>query len=180
MGKSAEELNTDLESSRQQLSRNIDELNDKVNPQRVIRRRKDAAVSGMGSLRDRVMGTASDTRDRASSAAGNTVAGATETASQAAQGAVGTIEHRTQGSPLAAGLVAFGAGMLVSALVPASDKEADAVQRAVDAAREHGQASDGGSQERRPRHRRQPQGVGRRPSPGGQVLGAGVGRDSQA
>ena len=139
MGKSTEELNTDLESSRQQLSRNIDELNDKVNPQRVIRRRKDAAVSRMGSVRDRVMGTASDTRGRASSAAGGTVTGATETASRVAQGAVGTVEDQTQGSPLAAGLVAFGAGMLISALVPASNKEADAAQRAMDAAREHGQ-----------------------------------------
>ena len=139
MGKSTEELNTELESSRQQLSRNIDELNDKVNPQRVIQRRKDATVNRLGSLRDRVMGTASDARHRASSAAGETVAGATETASGVTQGAVGTIQHRSQGSPLAAGLVAFGAGMLISALVPASEKEADAAQRTMDAAREHGQ-----------------------------------------
>ena len=139
MGKSTEELNTELESSRQQLSRNIDELNDKVNPQRVIQRRKDATVNRLGSLRDRVMGTASDARHRASSAAGETAAGATETASGVTQGAVGTIQHRTQGSPLAAGLVAFGAGMLISALIPASEKEADAAQRAMDVAREHGQ-----------------------------------------
>ena len=44
-----------------------------------------------------------------------------------------------QGNPLAAGLVAFGAGMLISALVPASEKEARVAQQAVDAAKEHGQ-----------------------------------------
>ena len=44
-----------------------------------------------------------------------------------------------QGAPLAAGLVAFGAGVIVAALIPASEKEAVAAGHVVDAAKEHGQ-----------------------------------------
>jgi len=40
---------------------------------------------------------------------------------------------------LAAALVAFGAGMLLSALIPASEKEARVAGQAVEAAKEHGQ-----------------------------------------
>jgi hypothetical protein len=36
------------------------------------------------------------------------------------------VKARTQGNPLAAGLIAFGAGLLVSALIPASQKEREA------------------------------------------------------
>ena len=34
---------------------------------------------------------------------------------------------KTQGNPLAAGLIAFGAGLLISSLIPSSQKEQDAV-----------------------------------------------------
>ena len=52
------------------------------------------------------------------------------------------ISHRRAlllGALLAAGLVAFGAGLLVAALVPASDAESRASQKLVDTAKEHGQ-----------------------------------------
>src|SRR3546814_18439061 len=44
-----------------------------------------------------------------------------------------------EGSPLAAGLVAFGAGMVISALIPASEKEAQLASRAVATAKEQAQ-----------------------------------------
>ena len=40
--------------------------------------------------------------------------------------ATGWIFAKTQGNPLAAGLIAFGAGLLVSSLIPASQKEREA------------------------------------------------------
>ena len=47
-----------------------------------------------------------------------------------AQGAVAdlpaTVKRKSQGNPLAAGLVAFGAGLLVSSLIPASSRERQA------------------------------------------------------
>ncbi|MCT9627592.1 hypothetical protein HWD94_21105, partial [Pseudarthrobacter equi] len=39
------------------------------------------------------------------------------------------VKAKTQGNPLAAGLIAFGAGMLISSLIPASDKERQAADQ---------------------------------------------------
>ncbi len=128
-----------IATTRANLSRDIDELADKVTPARIVERRKEAARGRLGSVRDRVMGAVphSDTsvRDRVSGSASS----ATSSVADTAHGAVGTIESRTEGNPLAAGLVAFGAGMLLSALIPASEKEAQVAQRTVEAAKEHGQ-----------------------------------------
>jgi hypothetical protein len=50
----------DIEATRASLSRDIDELTDKVNPTRVVERRKEAAKGRLGSIRDKVMGAAPD------------------------------------------------------------------------------------------------------------------------
>jgi gas vesicle protein len=138
MGQNTEELSTtpaDIEATRSNLSRDIDELTDKVNPARVVDRRKEAAKSKLGSVKDKVMGSSGSSGQ----GLGGTVSSATGSVSDTASGALGAVESRTQGNPLAAGLVAFGAGMLVSALIPPSDKEAQAARRAVEAAKEHAQ-----------------------------------------
>jgi ElaB/YqjD/DUF883 family membrane-anchored ribosome-binding protein len=134
MGTRAEELSTtpeDIAATRERLTRDVDELSDKVSPHRVIERRKAAAQGRISSLRARVMGTASSARQEVRGSAGSV--------GEAGQSAVDTVERRVEGNPLAAGLVAFGAGMVISALLPASDKEAQAAGRLVDAAKEHGQ-----------------------------------------
>lgn len=132
MGQRTEEqLTTDIEGTRRDLAADLDALNERVNPQRMVERRKQAARGSMSRMRDRVMGTSQDARHRVGSA-GDSV---TDSASSAAQ----TIESRTEGNPLAAGLIAFGAGWLVSSIIPASEREAQAAQRVVDTAKEHGQ-----------------------------------------
>lgn len=144
MGTHAEELSTtpaDIEATRADLSRNIDELSDKVSPQRVVQRQKEAAKGRLSSIRNKVMGTASDARGTVASA-GSSVTdsahGAVGSVTDTAHGAVGAIESKTEGNPLAAGLVAFGAGMVISALIPASDKESLAAQRMVEKAKDQG------------------------------------------
>ena len=47
------------------------------------------------------------------------------------------VRQQTQGNPLAAGLIAFGVGWLVSSLLPASQKEMELAQQAESAVREH-------------------------------------------
>jgi len=134
MGQAPEAVTTtpeDIEATRANLSRDIDELTDKVSPGRVMDRQKEAAKGRLSSVKDKVMGSASS----ATSSVGSGGSSVKETAS----GAAGSVSATTQGNPLAAGLVAFGAGLLVSALIPASEKEAQVAGRAVDAAKEHGQ-----------------------------------------
>jgi ElaB/YqjD/DUF883 family membrane-anchored ribosome-binding protein len=115
MAQSPEELNQDIASTRERLSRDVDELSDRVSPARIVERRKEAARSRIGSIRDAVMGTAEDVRDRATSAGGS--------AGDSAGDAVQQVRRTAEGNPLAAGLVAFGAGMLLSAMFPASEAE---------------------------------------------------------
>jgi hypothetical protein len=126
MGQSTEELSNDIEQTRQSMTTNVDALQDKVSPSAIVERRKQAARSRLASARDRVMGTAHGI-------------GAVDSVKGTAQGTVSTAQDKVQGAPLAAGLVAFGAGMIVSALIPASEKEAVAAGHVVDAAKEHGQ-----------------------------------------
>jgi gas vesicle protein len=155
----------DIEATRASLSRDIDELTDKVSPARVVDRRKEAARGALSSVRDKVMGAAPDLSgvaahvpgvggsgssgssgpgvgERASglvSDVSGSVSGLSGSVTSGASGAVDSLGARAQGNPLAAGLVAFGAGMLLSSLLPASERETRLASQAVDAAKEHGQ-----------------------------------------
>jgi hypothetical protein len=140
-----------IEDTRRELSYDVDALNEKVNPTRVVDRRVTAAKGRFSGMKDKVMGSAADTtssargtashaagsvQDAASSAAG-TVQDAASSAAQAVQQAPEAITRQAQGNPLAAGLIAFGVGWLVSSLMPASEKEQQLASQAESAVREH-------------------------------------------
>ncbi len=146
MGQGTEEPLTekerDIEATRARLARDTDELGDKLSPHRMVQRRTEAAKGRLGSMRDRVMGSASsagDTVTSAGSSVSSGAAGAASTVGDRMGDAAHMAQARTQGNPLAAGLVAFGAGMVVSALLPPTEKEKQLGEAAVDTAREHGQ-----------------------------------------
>src|SRR5215218_5037338 len=151
-----------IEDTRRELSYDVDALNEKVNPARVMDRRVTAAKGRMTNLKEKVMGTAHDTRSQAhgmaSNAAGSVqgtasnVAGSVQGAASSAAGSVqsaastavdtvqqapDTIVRQTQGNPLAAGMIAFGVGWLVSSLLPATQREQELAQQAESAVREH-------------------------------------------
>lgn len=75
------------------------------------------------------MGTADDVTNRVHSGAHARTDSAGNALSDAGA-AIGDAPHqvktKTQGNPLAAGLIAFGAGLLLSSLIPASEKEREA------------------------------------------------------
>jgi Protein of unknown function (DUF3618) len=140
-----------IEDTRRELSYDVDALNEKVNPARVVDRRVTAAKGRMTNLKEKVMGSAHDTTSRtqgvASNAAGSVqgaASSAADSVSNAASSAVGAVQQapdqvirQTQGNPLAAGLIAFGVGWLVSSLLPASEKEKQLAQQAETAVKEH-------------------------------------------
>jgi len=113
MGQSTEELTNQIEDTRQRMASDLDTLQDRVSPSAIVQRRKEAAygrvASAKNSIKDKVMGSADATQER------------------------------YEGAPVAAGLAAFGAGMVVAALLPASRLEAEAAHRVVETAKEHGQ-----------------------------------------
>jgi uncharacterized protein YjbJ (UPF0337 family) len=140
-----------IEDTRRELSYDVDALNEKVNPARVMDRRVSAAKGRFTTMKEKVMGTASDTTSNAqgmaSDAAGSVqhaASSAADSVQSAASSAVSTVQEapdmvvrQTQGNPLAAGLIAFGVGWLVSSLLPASEKEQQLAQQAENALREN-------------------------------------------
>ena len=128
-----DEIRADIERTRAELSRNVDTLGDTVNPKNIATRQVDRVKDRARNLRDSIMGSPYDPDDRGragelqsavsdkASAVGDAVANAPQLAQQ-----------KTRGNPLAAGLIAFGVGLLVSSLIPASRKEQQAVGKLQD------------------------------------------------
>ncbi|MEU9296808.1 DUF3618 domain-containing protein [Streptomyces sp. NPDC048266] len=150
MGPTPDELRTDVEYRRAHLARNVDLLTDRVTPRKVARRKVGAAHGRLSGVKERVMGTARETSAKmaettqgVADSAGQTSASISETAKEttervgdAVSQAPAQVRRQTQGSPLAAGLVAFGAGMLAAALLPTTEAE----ERAGQQLREHSDA----------------------------------------
>jgi hypothetical protein len=126
VGTSTEELKRDIETTRGDLGETLDAIGDRISPGRMVERRKNRVVSSVQSVRDRVMGTAADT----SHAVGDATGGAVETL----KGTPETVRHQTQGNPLAAGAIAFGFGVLLASVFPATQKEKQAAEQLMDKA----------------------------------------------
>jgi len=139
-----EQLRRDIERTQAGLSADVDALTEKVTPSRIMHRRANRVRRAFGSMRDTVMGSASDAGDRMSSAVSTATDTVSSTASSAASSAgelvsdaPRKVREQAQGNPLAAGLVAFGLGWLVASLPPASKPEQDLAGQARDLAQEH-------------------------------------------
>jgi ElaB/YqjD/DUF883 family membrane-anchored ribosome-binding protein len=144
-----DEIRADIERTRATLSNDVDDLAESVKPKSVARRQVDKVKDAAGSLKDRVMGSDDDdysssstVGDKASAAkdavadrayaARDTVSEKASDAADAVREAPTTLKRKTQGNPLAAGVIAFGLGMLVSSLIPSSEKERRAVSQLQD------------------------------------------------
>jgi ElaB/YqjD/DUF883 family membrane-anchored ribosome-binding protein len=154
MSDNPDAIRSDIEATRARLGTNVDAVADKVTPSNIVHRQTDkvtesvkGAVSG---VKEKIMGAADSTttrvQDKVSSgtshagdalhSTGESLHGAKDTAAAklsdagtALSQAPDQVKAKTQGNPLAAGLIAFGAGMLVSSLIPASTKEREAAQQ---------------------------------------------------
>lgn len=126
MTNTPDEIRRDIEDTRGRLSNDVNALTETVSPSNVARRQADKVAGVATSVKDRVMGTADDLRATGSDAA-STVADAPGAAADKAR-------SKTQGNPLAAGLIALGAGWLVGSMLPASEKEKQAASALKDKA----------------------------------------------
>jgi Protein of unknown function (DUF3618) len=143
-----DEIRADIERTRAALSNDVDELAETVNPKNVAQRQVDKVKEAASNVKERVMGSNDDdysgsavgTVTDSASSARDAVAGkayaARDTVSEKASEARGAVsraptavKQKAQGNPLAAGVIAFGLGMLVSSLIPATEKERQAVSQ---------------------------------------------------
>ena len=150
MSDNPDAIRSDIEATRARLGTNVDAVADKVTPSNIVHRQTDKVKDAVTGVKERIMGAADSTttrvQDRVHSGAGHTtdtlhstgdtLHGAKDNVSAKLSDAGTAISHapdqiktQTQGNPLAAGLIAFGAGMLISSLIPASQKEREAAQQ---------------------------------------------------
>jgi len=121
MSNDPEQIRREIERTRLELSDNVNALGDKVNPGSIAKRQVSRVRGAATSVKDAVLGTASDAAD-----SGQQVA---NTMGDAVSNAPSAVARKAQGSPIAAGLIAFGAGLLVSSLLPASQAEQQAAEK---------------------------------------------------
>lgn len=129
MSENPDVIRADIEATRARLGTNVDAVADKVTPSHIVQRQTDKVKENVKDavfgVKEKVMGAADHTAGNVHAATGT--AGAHLGDAGAAIGdAPAQVRTRTQGNPLAAGLIAFGAGLLVSSLIPASQKEREA------------------------------------------------------
>jgi ElaB/YqjD/DUF883 family membrane-anchored ribosome-binding protein len=125
MSNDPDQIRAEIAQTRGDLSTNINTLADEIKPSTMMHRQTDKVRGKAGRLKDRIMGTASDKVSSVQSSTQSAVSSAEEAVEQAPQ----MVREQTQGNPLAAGLVAFGLGMVVSSLMPPSEKEREAAAK---------------------------------------------------
>jgi gas vesicle protein len=163
MSTDPDQIRSEIDQTQRELSADVDALTEKISPPRIVERRVQRTREAMTNVKDKIMGSTSDAYQSAGSAssgvgesvsarassARDTAAGvassARDTASDVASSAVDTVRsapetvrRRATGNPLAAGLIAFGAGLLLSSLIPASEPEQQVATQVKDFATEQG------------------------------------------
>jgi gas vesicle protein len=118
MGQDVEELRSDIERNRADLGQTLDAIGDRISPGRMVTRQRNRMTEGWRSLRYRVMGTVDDATTSVSGTA----------SSVADKVGPDAVRRQTEGSPLGAGLIAFGIGAVAAALIPPSQKEGQLAQ----------------------------------------------------
>lgn len=115
MTDSPDEIRADIEKTRRELGGDVDALADKVSPSKIVGRQTDKVKNALGSVRERIMGAADD--------AGSSISDAGSSAAEHVVDVKDRVVAKAEGNPLAVGLIAFGAGLLLASLIPASAKE---------------------------------------------------------
>ncbi len=125
MSTRTEELRMDIAEERRELAESIEAIGDRVSPGRMVERRTNRVKDRLSTVKDTVMGAAPSMP--------HPHAPSMSTPSMPAMPAMPDVSGTTRGNPLAAGLVAFGTGLLAAAIFPATRKEAEMAQTAREA-----------------------------------------------
>ena len=148
-------IRQDIDRTRDDMEGTLTAINDRVNPQRVIDRRKGRVRQRWTSFRSSIMGSegssssSSSWRDRTPDVSGRTdqarqsmgertdqakqaVSERADQARQAVSDAPQQVQQQTRGNPLTAGVIAFGIGTLIGSALPDSQAERRAAREAAE------------------------------------------------
>ena len=121
-----EVIRQQIEDTRRELSYDVDALNEKVNPARVVDRRMTAAKGRMSAMKEKVMGSSQNTSSQSPGMASNIAGSVQGTASNVAGSVQGTASN-------VAGGVQGAASSAADSVQNAASTAAGAVQQAPDA-----------------------------------------------
>ena len=151
MSSDPDRIRREIETTRNELSSDVDALTDKVNPRRIAGDRVGQARGAFTRAKEKMMGSSShmgqEATQRMSHMAGS-VRDETRSLGHQSREAMGSVRdearslgqqsrEQAQGNPMAAGLVAFGVGLLAASLIPPSGRERQLAGRARSMASEH-------------------------------------------
>lgn len=132
-------IRDEIRMTRSRMDDTLYELEDRVAPSRVAERTRARAKSRWNSVRNSVMGSMDDPTSSGgtvpsmgSSGSSRGVGDVAHDAADQARQAPQMAKQKTRGNPLAAGMIAFGVGAMVSALLPESEREQQLVEDAAD------------------------------------------------
>ncbi|HCX83558.1 MAG TPA: hypothetical protein DHV14_00125 [Micrococcales bacterium] len=130
-----DEIRAEIDRTRQQVANDVDVLGEKVSPAAVAQRQGERIKAFASDAKDAVFGSAEDAKARtsdAASSAADSARGLADSAREAVGNAPDAVRSRARGNPLAVGLIGFGAGLLISSLIPASRKEQELATKVKD------------------------------------------------
>jgi gas vesicle protein len=131
MGQSPQELRHDIERTREGMDATLDQIEDRISPSRIVERRKERMRDALDGARERVMGTAQHVRAEGQATVDRVGSRLEDVGGEVSE----RMEHlqeegkrQYQGNPLAAGVIALGAGALLGSLLPQTKPEQDVAQ----------------------------------------------------
>lgn len=125
MGETSDQIRQDIERTRSELTRDTDRLVDKADPRNAVNRRARRVRDKGRALKERMMGAAPSS-ERMTGEVRHTAGQATGMARSVPE----RVAHGTRDNPVAAGLIAFGAGLLAASVLAESRAERHAARRA--------------------------------------------------
>ena len=111
-----DEIRAEIERTRAGLSDNVNTLADTVNPASLASRQVDKVKGAVFGVKDKIIGGSNDDE------------------SDSVPSTAEKVSAQARGNPLAAGLIAFGVGLLAGSMLPASAAEQQAATKVKDAA----------------------------------------------
>ncbi len=129
MGATEDGLRRDAEMQRARMGDTLDAIGDRLSPERIVERRKAAFGQRMRSVKESVMGSPGyrePINERLRAQASGAMQSASDTlhnATDQVQRAPEALAEQARGNPFAAGLIAFGAGLLLATAFPSSRTE---------------------------------------------------------
>ena len=127
MGTTEDQLRHEAETQRERMGGTLDAIGDRLSPERMVERRKAAVGQTLRNMKESVMGSPGyhePATERLRAQAGD--ARDSEHVQQAPQ----ALADQARGNPVAAGIIAFGAGVLLATVLPSSRTEQRVVAEA--------------------------------------------------